>query len=43
MKLLPASDIIFMGNLYSEEMMIHATISLSADKLSVFKMPGNLV
>ena len=42
MKLPPVSDI-FLGNLYPEMITLHVNIKLSADKISVFLMTGNLL
>ena len=36
MKLPPASDIIVLGNMHSENIILHASIRLSTDRSSVF-------
>ena len=42
-KLPPAPDITFFGKAYSEEIVLHASIKLSADRSAIFLMTGNVL
>ena len=43
MKLVPTSEIIFLGNMYAEKMILKHMIMLSADSFYAFLMKGNLL